>query len=316
MKLTGCTATMLGLTLLAGCGGEESRGENGAISADSSHLTDNQGEASITLDSATIARIGLKTAALAEGVHRDEVESPAEVTADPGATSFVRAGVSGRLALPPGGHWPGFGDRLEGGAVLASVGDALPVTVPRSGTVTRVLAQPGELVQAGQELIELTSYEAPLVRVPAPAELRSAPATMVFTRAGGGPRMRGTLVGAATEADPLTHRAAWLYRVPDDGSTLRPGTAVTAYAAVGAVRRGVVIPAQAVIQWDALLWAYVEREPGRFVRVRLAGGESVPGGWLVEHDFAAGDRVVITGAEQLLSEEFRARIVVGEEVGE
>jgi hypothetical protein len=36
----------------------------------------------------------------------------------------------------------------------------------------------------------------------------------------------------------------------------------------------------------------------------------------VTSSLAVGDRVVTRGAGQLLSEEFRARIVVGEEVGE
>jgi len=37
---------------------------------------------------------------------------------------------------------------------------------------------------------------------------------------------------------------------------------------------------------------------------------------VVTTGLTAGDRVVVTGAELLLSEEFRAKIVVGEEVGE
>jgi hypothetical protein len=48
----------------------------------------------------------------------------------------------------------------------------------------------------------------------------------------------------------------------------------------------------------------------------VATEHPVPGGWRVDHGLNAGDRVVTVGAGQLLSEEFRARIVVGEEVGE
>jgi hypothetical protein len=45
----------------------------------------------------------------------------------------------------------------------------------------------------------------------------------------------------------------------------------------------------------------------------IATDRPVPGGWLVQEGVRAGDRVVTRGAAQLLSEEFRARIVVGEE---
>jgi hypothetical protein len=57
-------------------------------------------------------------------------------------------------------------------------------------------------------------------------------------------------------------------------------------------------------------------KPGRFLRVPVATTHPVPGGWLVTAGVVPGDRVVSRGAGQLLSEEFRARITVGEEVGE
>jgi hypothetical protein len=42
----------------------------------------------------------------------------------------------------------------------------------------------------------------------------------------------------------------------------------------------------------------------------------VLGGFLAAGEVAAGDTVVVQGAEQLLSEEFRARVTVGDEPGE
>jgi hypothetical protein len=73
---------------------------------------------------------------------------------------------------------------------------------------------------------------------------------------------------------------------------------------------------EAVVQWESLAWVFVEHGRGQFVRTRIPTAHPVPGGWLVPADVAAGSRVVVGGAEALLSEEFRARITVGEEVGE
>jgi hypothetical protein len=50
--------------------------------------------------------------------------------------------------------------------------------------------------------------------------------------------------------------------------------------------------------------------------VRVATDHPVPGGWLTGPPLAAGDTVVLRGAEELLSEEFRARVTVGDESGE
>lgn len=303
------------LLCMPACRGRQEEQGGAAQSAEPSHLAEQDGEAGISLDSATVARIGLETVALRPSARGAEIELPATLVADPEATSFVRAGVSGRLSPVDGTAWPRFGTRVEAGESLAVIADARPVLVARSGTVSRVLAQPGELVQAGQELLEISRYDAPLVQVAWSDDLPEPPGSMEFS-AGAQGRVRGTRVGPAPEADPVTHQPAFLYRVTRGWTSMRPGTSVSAWLADPRSTRGVLIPSAAVVQWDALAWVYQVREPGRYVRVRVPTEHPVPGGWLVPGGFAAGDSVVIRGAGQLLSEEFRARIVVGEEVGE
>jgi len=306
------------LLLLAGCGrGREVReaGEPEAPAGAPPAVARIGEEAGIALDSATVRRIGLETAALAVQTRVAEIELPAVIVEDPGAGTTVRSGIAGRLVEIAGTPWPGLGQRLQESAPIAQVGDARPVTVPRSGTVVKILAQPGELVQAGQPLLELIDYTGPIARVA--WEDGTPPATLGFGPLQGAGRFTGTRLGPAPEADPLTGTPAWQYRLAGTGAVLRPGTALTAYAPVpNPVRRGVLIPSQAVVQWEALAWSYVERAPGQYVRVRVPTTAPVPGGWLVEQGFEPGQRVVVTGAGLLLSEEFRARIVVGEEVGE
>ena len=62
--------------------------------------------------------------------------------------------------------------------------------------------------------------------------------------------------------------------------------------------------------------SFVRRAPGRYVRIAVPTDAPLDGGWLVAQGFAPGDEVVVVAAGQLLAEEFRARIAVGEEVGE
>lgn len=273
-------------------------------------------ERAIVLDSATVARIGLRTVAIERSAHAPEVEFPAEVVADPGAGTSIRSGVSGRLTETGGRAWPRVGETLTAGEAIAQVGDARAIVAPRAGTVVALLTQPGELLQAGQELLRLTDFRTALVRVSFEGPEESPPATLEFSTGAGGRRRSGRLEGPAPEADPLTRTPAWLYRV--DGSVaLRPGSALVGYRPdPRGAGGGVLVPSDAVVQWDALAWAFVERAQGTYVRVRVPTDFAVAGGWLVQQGFRAGDRVVVTGAGQLLSEEFRARISVGQEVGE
>jgi hypothetical protein len=99
---------------------------------------------------------------------------------------------------------------------------------------------------------------------------------------------------------------------------LVPGSQVVAREAKadGVSGATVVIPDSAVVQWEGLAWVYRRLAPGRFERVRVATDRPVPGGWLSGPPLAAGDTVVLRGAEELLSEEFRARVTVGDESGE
>ncbi len=311
-----------GLLLLLGagaaCNGQDAgKGPDGGGPArPASEAVERSGESAIVLDSAMMATIELRTAVLAASHERAERELPAEVVPDPGSETTVRAGLTGRLGPAAANEWPGLGTELSAGTAVAIIGDGVPVLVPRGGTVTAVQAQPGELVQAGQGLLTLTDFSSALIRVSASPDAPVPPATLQFSHLTDHGRFSARRAGPADAADPLSRAPAWYYRA-EGSPLLRPGVGLIAYVAdPGGPQGGLLVPTAAVVQWDALAWAFVERSPGHFVRVRVATDFPVSDGWIVTDGFHPGDRVVVRAAGQLLSEEFRARIVVGEEVGE
>jgi multidrug efflux pump subunit AcrA (membrane-fusion protein) len=135
-------------------------------------------------------------------------------------------------------------------------------------------------------------------------------------------RATARLVGPAPDADPVTRRPAYLYRAERAWPGATPGTPVVAYAqslasaAGDSAAKRVFVPDLAVVQWQGLAWAYRAHGADRFERVRVVTDHPAPGGWIVSGPLAAGDSVVVRGAEELLSEEFRARVTVGDESGE
>jgi hypothetical protein len=125
------------------------------------------------------------------------------------------------------------------------------------------------------------------------------------------------LVGPAPEADPVTRRPAYLYRAERAGPGATPGTPVVALVeGAGRATEGVLVPDAAVVQWEGLAWAYRRRAPDAFERVRVPTDRPARGGWIAGPPLAPGDTVVVRGAQELLSEEFRARVTVGGESGE
>jgi hypothetical protein len=277
-----------------------------------------QGEAMIVLDSADLDRLGLRMAVLRSSTAAPVRRLAGELVPEPDRITAVRAPIAGRLSVPDGGRWPGFGDRVSAGGEIAQVSDAKPLVLARGGVVTQVGAQPGEMVQAGQLLLEVTDYDRALARIAWPPDAPPPPPQVVLSLGTPGAKtVRGRLVGAAPSADPVTRLPAYLYRAERGWAGARPGAAVVAgIPDRGAPSRGVVVPDRAIVQWQGLTWAFLQRGAGRFRRVRVPIDRPVAGGFLATGELTAGDTVVVQGAEQLLSEEFRARVTVGDEPGE
>jgi multidrug efflux pump subunit AcrA (membrane-fusion protein) len=275
--------------------------------------------AGLTLDADARQRAGIATYRLATTAAAGVVGLTGTLIADPSRVTTIEAPIAGRLALIDGARWPLFGERVSVGTVLGQVSDAKPLVVDRSGMVTRVGAQPGQIVQAGQVLLEVTDFSAPLARIvwrsdgTAPAEIQlSSPRAS-------GPGVTARLVGLAPDADSLTRLPVYLYRASHALPGVGPGSVVQVTTmARGPRGHGLFVPADAVVQWEGLTWAYVEQfADGRYayVRVRVNTTDPVPGGWLVPGGdaLAPGEAVVVRGAQQLLSEEFKSRATTGDD---
>jgi hypothetical protein len=265
------------------------------------------------------AGLGLRLAALSPLRAAPEIRLVGELVPDPQRTTAIRASLAGRLSVPVGGRWPAYGERVSQGEILGQVSDALPLEAPRAGVTTAVGAQPGAMVAAGQLLLELTDYSRPVARIGWSASAPSPPSRLaleVLSSAAGPARVAAELVGAAPEADPVTRLPAYLYRAVREWPGARPGTTVTAVLPAGPAAAGLLVPDAALVQWEGLVWAYVQRESGHYLRRRVPTDRPAPGGFFVAAGWTPDDSVVVVGAEQLLSEEFRARVTVGDEQGE
>jgi biotin carboxyl carrier protein len=281
-----------------------------------SRVASDEGDARVVLDTAEIRRIGLTTAVLAGAAAEAGRRLSGQVVPEPERTVTLRAPVSGRLVSTEGRRWPSLGDRIAAGAIIGRVSDAQPLAVPIAGVVTNVGARPGEIVEAGQILLELADNTRPVVRIAWPDDVGAARDRLMLLSPGGDARIEATLIGAAAEADPLTRLPAYLYRARSRWPGAVPGTPVAALVPEGGKTEGALVPDRAVVQWEGLAWAYLQRGPGEYARVRVPTDRPAPGGWVAGPPLAAGDTVVVTGVQELLSEEFRARVTVGEESGE
>lgn len=114
-------------------------------------------------------------------------------------------------------------------------------------------------------------------------------------------------LGPAPQSDPGLLGATHFFLA--QGSQFRQGMRVAGLIDQEAqARDGVVVPHEAVVWHGGKAWCYVQAEPEEFVRREVAAAEEIPGGWFNTQGFEAGEKVVIRGAQLLLSEEQKFQI--------
>jgi multidrug efflux system membrane fusion protein len=168
-----------------------------------------------------------------------------------------------------------------------------------------VPAEPAEFFRS------LARQESVLVRLDLPAGDWPAktPRAAQLTLPGAGPPVIAGFLDRAATTDPQTQGAGFLFLVTNAPPALTPGLVVTGRLQLpGEPLRGVIVPDAAVIRSDARAWIYVQTGGTGFARREIKPDFPAPGGWFLTNGVAPGDKVVVTGAQTLLSEERKSRI--------
>jgi multidrug efflux system membrane fusion protein len=133
---------------------------------------------------------------------------------------------------------------------------------------------------------------------------------------------RAEVIALGHEDHPLAARAVYYAPTVDarmQGQTflvlvgtaefpVRPGMAISAILpAAGKVEQGVMVPRSAVVRYAGQQWVY-QVKGNRFVRREIVPAQTTSDGYLVTQGVEAAMRVVISGAQTLLSEELKAQI--------
>ena len=187
------------------------------------------------------------------------------------------------------------------------------LVVDTGGTVVETMARPGESLEAGLPLLRVSRLDRLVARVDLPVG-QSLPAGATLARivpAGHeNESVQADRVAATPVIDPKSPGESFLFRLREGRFGFRPGLAVTAYLPLpGTSRQGFKIPAAAVVRLSGKAYVYVQAASDRFVRREVRVESPVESGYFVTGRLAAGDRVVITGAQTLLSEEFKPESV-------
>ncbi len=135
----------------------------------------------------------------------------------------------------------------------------------------------------------------------------SGSSAWVSTLQDGAEQRVAQFVSSAPYTDPLAQGESYFYRT--DAHGLRAGMRAEAHVVTSAASTsGVLIPDSAVVWALGEAWAYLALDDSHFARIGVATDIELADGWFVAEGLAAGERIVVIGAQTLYAEEFRWQV--------
>jgi len=321
---------ILAVALLVGCSKESNEAkeakEGGAAekSAEApSHVKrGTNGQVVITLDAGTQKIMGLQTASLEAAHLSPEVKGYGHVLDVSPLTSLVTDVTAARAAsqasqaeLKRVKALAAQNNASERALQTAEANAARDQAQAESARL-RLLAGWGSVIAGRDDLpafIEaLGSLSNALVQIDLPAgePLPALPTgARLVTLADGAQPTGAQLLGPAPAVDPQMQGRSLLFLVSPNPLRLAPGAAVTAYLTLpGEGQAGVTLPRNAIVRFNGTTWVYRQISEDSFERIEVTLDSPLENGWFVHEGLKPADKVVATGAQQLLSDELKEQL--------
>ena len=284
------------------------------------------GEIVLTLDSEAQRRIALKVTTLPAAQHAPEVKGFGRVL-DPEPLSLLFAKLASIRATAEASQreWKRLKmlsaqDNTSARALQTTEAAAQRDHAELVSGQHRFLLTWGRALADRKDLAELVQSlatgENALVRIDLLAGelLKTRPlGARLFAFADENNGVDAELIGTAPAVDAQTQGQGFLFLVKSSRPGFAPGGAVVGYLKVeGEVRNGVVIPLSAVTRFGGKPWIFVQTGDDTFLRREIALETPADEGWFTTRAIKPGERVVVSGAQMLLSEEQKYQIHMGD----
>ena len=280
------------------------------------------GEVVITLDGATQKTIGLQVAALAPAQLPPSIKSYGRVLETAQFASQVADLVVAMATKEASQHelqrlktlagQNNTSQRALQAAEAAAIRDETQAQAAHLHLISTwgsVLASRTDLPALAQSFASLSNALVQL-NLPASQTLRSPPlGARIQTLSTNAASIEAQFAGEAPKVDAQFQSQGFFFLVSSNASKLTPGAAVSGFITLaGEPRVGVLLPREAIVRFNGTTWVYRQTSEETFTRIEARLEETLPSGWFASENLKPEDKVVVTGAQMLLSEELKGQI--------
>ena len=287
--------------------------------ASAAKMESTNGATRVSLDARTQQLIGLKTAALPAATLAPEIEAYGRVLDSAALISLENDVISAEAAFQA--SRPEYERLKKLSAENNTSAFALQSAEARmehdrgaleTARAQLMAASCKALMEEPSDFFErLAEQQIVLVRLDLPVgdTITNTPAAAQLTLPGFTAAVPAEFLGRAASTDPQSPGRGFLFSATNATALLTPGLPVAGTLRVsGQSLNGVIVPEDAVVRANERAWIYVQTDETNFERRELILNRPTGGGWFVTNSIAPGDKVVVIGAQTLLSEEDRSQI--------
>ena len=298
-----------------------------------SHVSVKNGQTVITLDAATQQRMGLATAVLPSAKARAEEMASATILPAQELLTLRSNYVAAQSQLQKaqasanvsGQEYQRLKNLYEKNQDASQKSVQAAQGVFRTDVATLAAAQhdlvlqkfavqqnwgpamAGWIADGSKELDQVLSQNLLLVQVTLPPEKAFSAPQRILLSIAAGELVEARYISPLPRTSPLIQGASLLYATRFRPS-LAPGMNLVARLPQGSMRHGLIVPYSAVVWQQGQAWAYIQVTATGFTRKPVSTDTPLPNGYFITSEFKPGDRILIRGAQFLLSEEFRSQI--------
>ena len=308
-------AAVTWVLLRSGRTGSETKPEEEA--ADQSFVQQDANGVRIKLDRDTQVRMGLKVAPLAPVQVQPEVKAFGRVLDPAPLVQEMAERASAQAALEASTkEFDRLKTLVQGQNASARALESAEAAVKRDQATfdaaqARLLLAWGKALASRQDLPalvgSLSDQEAAIIRVDLPLgeSLKDPPVrARVASLAWPDSPTAAEVLGPAPGVDPQMQGQGFV--LLQRTRPLPPGSAVKAWLTVpGQPESGVAVPREALLRHKGEVFVYLQTGDDTFVRRQVELERPMDAGWFVRTGLGPQDRVVVVGAQQLLSEELK-----------